>query len=115
MSFPRQLLLVCLVYGPNYIKNNFWNSFEDSVNNRLDSTCNLVIVRAVNETHLSARKYLVYDLLDRKNICNVIHEPIRSKVIVFQNLICDHRVMYSKNTFFNQIIIYLKYMVLWKM
>lgn len=69
-------LILCVAYRPQY-NHTFWQRLDQSVEQALDVSSKITIVGDINENLLSRSQLNSADLMERKNLYNVIKEPTR--------------------------------------
>ena len=77
LFLPQKSVILCVVYRPEYNNIPFWQRFDQSVEMALDVSSKVIIIGDVNENLLSSKKLSISNLMERKNLKNVIKEPTR--------------------------------------
>ncbi len=77
LFLPKTSIMLCTIYRPEYNSQHFWTRLDNSIETALDFSCKIIIVGDLNENMLSRKSLNITEILNRKNLQNIISEPTR--------------------------------------
>jgi exonuclease III len=74
---PQKSIILCIVYRPENNTTEFWKYLNYSIENALDISDKLVVIGDLNVNLLLNTRSHLSDIIDTKNLRNIITEPTR--------------------------------------